>query len=31
MAALQSFTKGPTIPAIKFLVSNITHIEPEIY
>lgn len=29
-AALQSFTKGPTIPAIKSLVSNISHIEPEV-
>lgn len=29
-AALQSFTKGPTIPAIKAVVSNITHIDPEI-
>lgn len=29
-AALQSFTKGPTIPAIKSLVSHITHIDPEI-
>ncbi len=29
-AALQSFTKGPTIPAMKQLVSNITHIDPEI-
>lgn len=29
-AALQSFTKGPTIPAIKSIISNITHIEPEI-
>ena len=29
-AALQSFTKGPTIPAIKLLVSNITKIDPEI-
>jgi len=28
--ALQSFPKGPTIPAIKSIVSNITHIEPEI-
>jgi hypothetical protein len=28
--ALQSFTKGPTIPAIKSLVSSITHIDPEI-
>lgn len=29
-AALQSFSKGPTIPAIKQLVSNITKIEPEL-
>lgn len=29
-AALQSFTKGPTIPAMKSIVSNITHIEPEL-
>ncbi len=29
-AALQSFTKGPTIPAMKSLVSQITHIEPEL-
>lgn len=29
-AALHSFTKGPTIPSIKAMVSNITHIEPEI-
>ncbi|HVI40692.1 MAG TPA: hypothetical protein VM577_08530, partial [Anaerovoracaceae bacterium] len=29
-AALQSFTKGPTIPAMKLLVSHITHIDPEI-
>jgi hypothetical protein len=29
-AALQSFTKGPTIPAMKSLVSHITHIEPEL-
>lgn len=28
--ALQSFTKGPTIPAITELVSSITHIDPEI-
>lgn len=28
--ALQSFTKGPTIPSMKSLVSNISHIEPEI-
>lgn len=27
-AALQSFTKGPTIPAMKSIVSNITHIDP---
>lgn len=30
MAALQSFTKGPTLPSMKSLVSTITHIEPEI-
>lgn len=30
IGALQSFTQGPTIPAIKTLVSSITHIEPEI-
>lgn len=30
MGALQSFTKGPTIPSIKNLVKNITHIEPEL-
>jgi hypothetical protein len=29
-AALQSFTKGPTIPAIKELVSTITKITPEL-
>lgn len=29
-AALQSFTKGPTIPSMKLLVSNITKIDPEI-
>ena len=29
-AALQSFTKGPTIPAIKSIVSNITKIDPNI-
>lgn len=29
-AALQSFPKGPTIPAIKSIVSNITHVEPEL-
>ncbi|HLG27196.1 MAG TPA: hypothetical protein VI423_05370, partial [Paenisporosarcina sp.] len=29
-AALQSFTKGPTVPAMKSLVSNVTHIDPEI-
>lgn len=29
-AALQSFTKGPTIPAMMQIVSNITHIDPEI-
>ena len=29
-AALQSFTKGPTIPSMKSLVSNISHIDPEI-
>lgn len=29
-AALQSFTKGPTIPAIKEVVSRITHVDPEI-
>lgn len=28
--ALQSFTKGPTIPAMKLLVSSITKIDPEI-
>jgi hypothetical protein len=28
--ALQSFTKGPTIPSMKSLVKNISHIEPEI-
>lgn len=28
--ALQAFPKGPTIPAIKAIVSNITHMEPEI-
>jgi hypothetical protein len=28
--ALQSFTQGPTIPSMKTLVSNISHIEPEI-
>jgi hypothetical protein len=28
--ALQSFTKGPTIPAMKTLVSSITHIDPDI-
>jgi hypothetical protein len=28
--ALQSFTKGPTIPAMKSLVSAITHIDPDI-
>ncbi|KKN72147.1 hypothetical protein LCGC14_0413590 [marine sediment metagenome] len=28
--ALQSFTKGPTIPSMKSLVSNISHIEPDI-
>ncbi len=28
--ALQSFTKGPTIPSMKLLVSNITKIDPEI-
>ena len=28
--ALQSFTKGPTIPAIKLLVEFVTKIEPEI-
>lgn len=30
MAALQSFTKGPTIPALKLIVSTITKIDPEI-
>jgi len=30
MAALQSFTKGPTLPALTLLVSKITHIDPEI-
>lgn len=30
MAALQSFTKGPTIPAMKLIAQLITHIEPEI-
>lgn len=29
-AALQSFPKGPTIPAMKAIVSNISHIEPEL-
>ena len=29
-AALQSFTKGPTIPSLTLLVSNITKIDPEI-
>lgn len=29
-AALQSFTKGPTIPAMKAIVSNITHIDPDL-
>lgn len=29
-AALQSFTKGPTIPAMKSIVSGITHIDPEL-
>ena len=29
-AALQSFTKGPTIPAIKEVVSRISHIDPEV-
>lgn len=29
-AALQSFTKGPTIPAMKSIVSNITHIDPDL-
>jgi hypothetical protein len=29
-AALQSFTKGPTLPSMKLLVSNITKIDPEI-
>lgn len=29
-AALQSFTKGPTIPAMKLLVSQITKIDPQI-
>lgn len=29
-AALQTFTKGPTVPAIKELVSDITHIDPEV-
>jgi hypothetical protein len=28
--ALQSFTKGPTIPSMKLLVKNITKIEPQI-
>ena len=28
--ALQSFTKGPTLPAMKLLVSSITKIDPEI-
>jgi len=28
--ALQSFTKGPTIPAMKLLVSSITKIDPEL-
>ena len=28
--ALQSFTKGPTIPSMKLLVSSITKIDPEI-
>ena len=28
--ALQSFTKGPTLPSMKSLVSNISHIEPDI-
>ena len=30
MGALQSFTKGPTIPSMKALISAITHIDPEI-
>jgi hypothetical protein len=30
MAALQSFTKGPTIPAMKLIAQLITKIEPEI-
>lgn len=30
MAALQSFTKGPTVPSMKKLVSTITHIEPDL-
>lgn len=29
-AALQSFTKGPTIPALKLIAHNIAHMEPEI-
>lgn len=29
-AALQSFTKGPTIPSMKLIVENISHIEPEL-
>lgn len=28
--ALQSFPKGPTIPAVKQIVSSITHVEPEL-
>ncbi len=30
IGALQSFTKGPTLPAMKSIVSNITKIDPEI-
>lgn len=30
MGALQSFTKGPTLPSMKSLVKHITHIEPQI-
>ena len=29
-AVLQAFTKGPTIPALKSIASNIAHMEPEI-
>lgn len=28
--ALQTFTQGPTIPAMKELISSVTHIDPEI-